>query len=195
MKNYFLTEIKEAVKYWWVSLLVGILAIIVGIWTFMTPYAAFSGLIVLFVVALIVADILDIVFAASNRKVLYGWGWNLAAGILEVLLGCALIAVPMAEVAMVMIYVVGFWILFRSIWAIGASFDLHQIGIRGWGWMLALGILMVLLSFLFLLSPSFGAGFIVIFVGIALLVYGVFRIILAFNLKALYKDIKDVEKK
>lgn len=193
MKNYFLTEIKQAVKYWWVSLLVGLLAIIVGIWALATPYAAFSGLIVLFEVALIVAGILDIVFAVSNRQVLYGWGWNLAAGILEVLLGFALIAIPMADVAMVMIYVVGFWILFRSIWAIGASFDLRQVGIRGWGWLLTLGILMVLLSFLFLLSPAFGAGFIVIFVGIALLVYGVFRIMLAFDLKALYKDIKDIE--
>lgn len=195
MKNYFLTEIKQAVKYWWVSLLVGLLAIIVGIWALATPYAAFSGLLVLFEVALIVAGILDIVFAVSNRKVLYGWGWNLAAGILEVLLGLALIAIPMAEVAMVMIYVVGFWILFRSIWAIGASFDLHQVGIRGWGWLLTMGILMALLSFLFLLSPAFGAGFIVIFVGIALLVYGVFRIMLAFDLKALYNDIKDIENK
>lgn len=194
MKNYFLTEIKEAVKNWWVSLLVGILAIVVGIWTFFTPGQSLAALTVLFEVALIVAGILEIIFAISNRKVLYGWGWSLTAGILELLLGVMLIAMPMPSVAVILIYVVGFWILFRSIWSIGASFDLHQVGIRGWGWLLAMGILMALFSFLFLLSPAFGGIFIVVFVGIALLVYGIFRIVLAFDLKALYKDIKDVEK-
>lgn len=194
MKNYFLTEIKEAVKNWWVSLLVGILAIVVGIWTFFTPGQSLAALTVLFEVALIVAGILEIIFAVSNRKVLYGWGWSLTAGILELLLGVMLIAMPMPSVAVILIYVVGFWILFRSIWSIGASFDLHQVGIRGWGWLLVMGILMALFSFLFLLSPAFGGIFIVVFVGIALLVYGIFRIVLAFDLKALYKDIKDVEK-
>lgn len=191
MENYFSTEIRQAVKHWWVSLLVGILAIIVGIWVMMTPYASFAALIVLFEVALIVAGILDVIFAASNRKVLYGWGWNLAGGILEILLGLTLIAIPMASVGVIMIYVVGFWILFRSIWSIGASFDLHQVGIRGWGWLLTLGILMALLSFFFLFSPMFGGMFIVVFIGIAMLVYGVFRIFLGFSLRSLYKEIEE----
>lgn len=194
MKNYFLTGIKQAVKHWWVSLLVGILAIVVGIWVIVTPYSSFAALIILFEVALVLAGVLDVLFAVANRKVLYGWGWNLAAGLLEILLGLTLVAIPMVSVGVIMIYVVGFWILFRSIWSIGASFDLHQVGIRGWGWLLTLGILMALLSFLFLLSPAFGGIFIVVFVGIAMLVYGLFRIFLAFDLKALYKDIKEIEK-
>jgi uncharacterized membrane protein HdeD (DUF308 family) len=99
---------------------------------------------------------------------------------------------PMASAALILIYVVGFWILFRSIWAIGSAFDLHQVGIRGWGWLLAMGILTALFSFLFLLSPAFGGIFIVVFVGIALLLYGIFRIVLAFNLKSLYRDIEEI---
>lgn len=136
---------------------------------------------------------MEIIFAVSNRRILYGWGWNLAAGILEFLLGVGLIALPMASVAVILIYVVGFWILFRAIWSIGASFELHQVGIRGWGWLLTLGILTALLAFLFMLSPAFGGIFLVIFVGMAMLVYGIFRIMLAFSLKALYKDIKEIE--
>ncbi len=190
MKNYFVTEIKEAVKNWWVSLLVGILAVIVGIWALMTPYASFAALIILFEAALITAGILEIVFAVSNRKILVGWGWSLTAGILEILLGIMLVATPMVEVGLILVYVVGFWILFRSIWSIGASFDLHQLGVRGWGWLLALSILMVLFSFLFMLSPAFGGIFMVIFMGMALLVYGVFRICLAFSLKSLGKEIE-----
>ena len=194
MKNYFVTEIKEAVKHWWVSLLVGILSIIVGIWALATPGNSLAALTVLFEVVLIVAGILEIIFSIANHKVLYGWGWGLTAGILELLLGIMLIAMPMVSAAVILIYVVGFWMLFRSIWSIGAAFDLHQVGIRGWGWLLALGILMVIFSFLFMLSPSFGGIFIVVFVAMALLVYGIFRIILAFNLKSLYKDIKEIEK-
>lgn len=190
MENYVMTEIKQAVKHWWVSLLVGILALVVGVWALMTPAESLFALAVLFEVALVVAGVLDIIFAASNRKILYGWGWNLAGGILELLLGIMLMAMPMASVAVIFIYVVGFWMLFRSLWSIGASFDLHQVGIRGWGWLLTLGILMAIFSFLFLVSPSFGGIFVVMFVGIAILAYGIFRIFLAFGLKSLHKDIK-----
>ena len=194
MKKQTLSAVKDAVKYWWLSLIMGILAVAVGIWCLAQPLMTFGALTVLFVAAFLVFGIFDIVFAVSNRKSLYGWGWTLAIGIIDILFAIILTALPGSAVAGIFVYFVGFWIMFRSIWAIGTAAELNQIGVKGWGWMLALSILGVIFSVVFILSPIFFGGvFIVAFVSAALIVYGIFRIYLAIPLKSLYNEIKDFQ--
>lgn len=55
MGNYLFSEIKQAVKHWWVSLLVGILAIFVAVLVLVTPDTTLMALALLFEVAFIVA--------------------------------------------------------------------------------------------------------------------------------------------
>lgn len=185
-------SMKRAVKNWWVSLLVGILTIGLGILCFIAPDKSLLGLTYVFVAIFLIAGILDIFFAVSNRKYTYGWGWTLAAGILEMLFGILLLVLPTQVITGILIYVVGFWILFRSIWGIGESCQLQMMGVKGWGWLLALSILCVLLSFFYLLSPVFGGIFIVIFIGISMVVYGIFRILMAFELRRIGKDVEEI---
>ncbi len=181
-------SMKKAVKNWWISLLVGILAIIMGIWCFTSPGASLIGLTYVFVVGFVLGGIMDIFFAVSNRNQLYGWGWTLAAGIFELLLGIMLFSMPVTSVTLILVYFVGFWILFRSLWSIGESSQLRMLGMKGWGWALALSILSVILSFLYLLSPIFGKGlFVVTLVGLSMIVYGVFRVVMAFEFRRIGK--------
>ena len=184
-------SMKKSVKNWWVSLLVGILAIIMGIWCFTSPGASLLGLTYVFIIGFLLSGILDICFAVSNRNNMYGWRWNLAGGILEVLLGIMLLMMPTTFVTGILVYMVGFWILFRSIWGIGESCQLQILGVKGWGWSLALSIISLLFSLLYLLSPGFGKGiFVVALVGCSMLVYGIFRIVIAFKLREIGKKLK-----
>ena len=73
-------SMKKAVKNWWVSLLVGILAIIMGVWCFMSPGASLIGMTYVFIIGFLLGG-LDICFAVLNRNYMYGWGWSLAGGI------------------------------------------------------------------------------------------------------------------
>jgi Uncharacterized conserved protein len=183
-------SMKKAVKNWWVSLLVGILAIIMGIWCFTSPGASLAGMTYVFVFGFLIGGILDICFAVSNRNHMYGWGWELAGGILEILLGIMLLVLPTPFITGILVYMVGFWILFRSIWGIGESCQLQILGIKGWGWTLALSIISLLFSFVYLLSPGFGKGiFVVALVGCSMLAYGIFRIVMAFKLRQIGKKI------
>lgn len=77
---YFIESMKRAVKNWWISLLMGILAIIMGICCFAAPGASLIGLTYVFVIGFILGGILDIIFAVSNRDYVYGWGWVTARG-------------------------------------------------------------------------------------------------------------------
>jgi len=188
-----LNSAKKTVKYWWVSLLIGIIAFVLGIMCLVTPDKSLVALSYAFIAAFLFDGVLEIVFAISNRKTLMGWGWTLTTGILELLLGILLFTLPLPLVATTLIYLVGFWILFRSIMTIGESCQLQLMRVQGWGWLLAIGILSVLFSFLFLSSPLFGGISLIIFAGIALMSYGIFRIILAFRFRSFHNIIREVE--
>ncbi len=189
---YFIESMKKAVKNWWISLLMGILAIVMGVFCFAAPGASLIGLTYVFIIGFILGGILDITFAVSNRNYVYGWGWTLAAGILELLLGVMLLTLPAASVTVILVYFVGFWILFRSLWSIGESSQLQMLGVKGWGWALALSILCAILSFLYLLSPTFSKGvFVIALVGLSMLVYGIFRIVMAFEFRQIGKQLKE----
>ena len=90
-------------------------------------------------------------------------------------------------------YVIAFWLLFRSVWGITVSIDLNDYGVRGWGWLLALSVVGVLLAALMLFFPLLAASFIVYLVGFALMLYGVFRIYLGFRLKSLGDEMRALE--
>ena len=191
MKNELLETARRTVKNWWVSVLVGVLAVILGIWCMATPDSTLVALTMVFVVMFLLSGMFEIVFAVTNRNV-QGWGWSLAGGILDLLLGILLAALPLPVITLVLVYFVGFWLLIRSIWAIGLASDLSHWRNSGWGWLLALAILGVIFSFVFFLSPIFGGGMIVWFASFAFLAYGIFRIFLGIKLKSFKNDIHDV---
>ena len=188
MEN-IISSFKKTVKNWWISLLVGSLAVIVGIWCLASPDITLVSMTYVFMTLFLIGGVFDVIFAISNRKYISGWGWTLTGGILEILLGILLFALPVPIVAGILIYLVGFWILFRSVWGIGESCALQMAGFRGWGWLLALSILSLLFSFFYLLSPAFGGIFVVVLVGTGIICYGIFRIVLAFRLRDINKKL------
>lgn len=181
----------KSFRYWWISLIVGILSIIAGICCFTTPTSSLAALTELFMAILIIGGIFNIVSAATNRRWNYFWGWDLARGIIELLLGIWLVVLPLPLVTTTLVYIFGFWMLFHSIIGICESCGFAATPIKGWGWMLACNILGLLCSFLFLMSPIYGGVFVLVYVGISFIAYGIFRTVLAFRMRRFNKSMKD----
>lgn len=182
-------KLKRKVKHWWISLLVGLLAIFLAVWALVTPVETLTAMIYVFIAMFFISGISDIGFALSNRNVMRGWGWGLMNGILEVIFGIILLIIPSTLLTTILLYLVGFWVLFRSVWSVGEAIELQIIGVRGWGWFLALGILGIIASIIFIISPVFAGIFVVSLISIALVFYGVFRIYLALGLRRINKFI------
>ncbi len=196
MRSQFLKSARNDVRYWWISLINGLIALILGIGCIFTPDITLVALTYIFILAFTISGIIEIVFAISNRHILHDWGWSLAFGIIDVLFSILLFILPRTIITAALVYLVGFWIMFRSIWAIIESYELHQLRIRRWGWLLAFAIISLLFSIFFLLSPLvFKGAFVVALVSIALIVYGIFRIYLAFRLRSIHKEIEEEIKK
>ncbi|MDR0940842.1 MAG: DUF308 domain-containing protein, partial [Bacteroidales bacterium] len=149
-------EVNEAVKLWWLSLVLGILFVALGIVMMFTPGLTYMALALVFSIGMFVAGIFEITFSISNRKTLSGWGWYLASGIIDLLFGILLISIPELSLAVIP-FLVAFWFMFRGFSVIGFSVDLKQVGNTNWGWYLVFGILIIVCSTVLLFHPLSGA--------------------------------------
>ena len=167
----------------------GVTGNFLAVWALVTPVETLTAMIYVFIAMFFISGISDIGFALSNHNVMRGWGWGLMNGILEVIFGIILLIIPSTLLTTILLYLVGFWVLFRSVWSVGEAIELQIIGVRGWGWFLALGILGIIASIIFIISPVFAGIFVVSLISIALVFYGVFRIYLALGLRRINKFI------
>lgn len=192
MKNELFQATKQVVKHWWISLLIGVLSILLAMWCLTAPTTTLAILGALFIAGFLIAGISEIVFALSNRHRLHGWGWTLASGIIDILFALLLITTPIGTIA-TLIFFVGFWAMFQSIWGIGSAIELHKNRINGWGWVLFLAILGLIFSFILITNPIFAAEFIIYVLSFTLLFYGLLRIYYGFRLRSVGKKIHRIE--
>ena len=170
MKTNVFVRDSRHVKYWWVSLIAGLLSILVGVLCLVTPDATLVALSMLFIAVLLVDGIMDIVLAASNSD----------------MLAIMLMVMPIGSVVGTLIYVVGFWILFRAFWALGEAYEFRRY--TDGSWLIILAVLAIIFSFFFLVSPAWNGLFIVSMISLAFFAYGIYRITHAFALRSLEKE-------
>ncbi|QFZ53554.1 HdeD family acid-resistance protein [Oceanihabitans sp. IOP_32] len=186
-----LRSVQKTAKNWWLSLILGVLFIFLGIWVLRTPLTSYISLSILFSISIFLSGLFGIIFSISNRTQIDGWGWHLAGGIFDLIVGVLLILHPALTMSILPFYL-GFWVLFRGVFGIGLSFQLKSFGTPNWGWLLALGILTVLFSFLLLLNPVLAGLSIVFMTAFSFVALGVFRIFLAFDLKKIHNRVKKI---
>ena len=99
MKTVF-DGIEHSVKNWWMSLILGILYIGVAICLMFAPLSSYVALSIVFSISMLISGILEILFAISNKHV-SSWGWYLAGGIIDLIIGIYLVAYPMVSMEII----------------------------------------------------------------------------------------------
>jgi len=188
-----ISQAVSIIKNWWVFSLSGILLIVGSIWVFFTPVESYVALAWLFSVLVLANGISYVYFSISNHKELEGWGWYLAGGIFEIILGVVLIYYPDLSIMMLPLFV-GFWFMFRGAQIVAASLELKKYGFLDWGWLMLFGIALSIMSFFMILDPLFGFFNVVYLTSLALLLFGVSNIMISLKLKKIKsKTIDKVE--
>ena len=177
-----LKSFTNSVKHWYLPLILGIIFIICGIYTFTVPLETYSTLSIIFSVSFIISGIFETFFAVQNSKSLDGWGWYLVSGLLSLLLGIYLVVYPQISLT-ILPFVVGFIVLFRSFTLLGFSFDLKDAGIMNWGNLAITSVLGIILSFLLLANPIFSGLSLVTLTALSFIFVGIAATVLAFQLK------------
>ncbi len=189
-----LDSISTGIRNWWWFIIKGVLLVVAGGAIFSRPLEGYVGLSILFSIVILGSGFTQVFFATANSGVLKGSGWTLASGILDVIIGAWLLTYPVITMATIP-FIVGFWLLFKAFYLVGASFDLKSIGLPGWGWLLAGGILVLILGFFVLRYPGAGAISIVYVSGSAFIMAGIGNIYLALRFKSIKNTAKDIKEK
>ena len=182
MENPALEKIAKTIKNWWVPLVIGILLILLSIYVFQHPIANFVALAMFFSIMLILSGIASMAFAWVNRQAMHGWGWNFGGGVLEAILGFFLLSRP-GITMVILTFLLGFWLLFRGAYLVSMAFEMKDYQLPNWGWVLTGGVLTTILAIMVIFKPAVGAIAISVWIGLGLLMSGIFTVVVALMLR------------
>jgi len=153
----------------------GVLLIVSGVLAVLMPGIAALATALIFAWLLIFGGAFEIVHAIQTRTK-DGFGWKLASGVLTLVLGIAILVVPVAGVASLAL-MVGAFLLAGGIARTMLAFRLKPHS--GWGWILFDGLLSIAVAILIAIGwPQSSLAFIGLLTGFSLIATGVWRIVL-----------------
>jgi uncharacterized membrane protein HdeD (DUF308 family) len=162
----------------------GVLLILSGVLAVSMPGIAALATAIVFAWLLIFGGAFEIVYAIQTRG-RDGFGWKLASGILTLVLGIAILVVPIAGVASLALMVGAF------LFAGGITRTMLALRLKprsGWGWILFDGLLSIGVAILIAIGwPQSSLAFIGLLTGFSLIATGVWRILLRHHLAAATK--------
>jgi uncharacterized membrane protein HdeD (DUF308 family) len=194
MESFVLKSIKEAVKNWYIPLIVGLFFVIVSIVAFTSPAGSLLALSIFFALSFLFGGLSEVIFSLANRHQMENWGWSLTFGIITFIVGLFLTIHPALSLGVLAIYI-GFGILFRSVASISFALDLKRYGSKNWGGLLALGILGAIFSFVLIWNPVFAGLSVVVLIALSFLFAGLFSIYFSLQLRKLHKSPKTISAK
>lgn len=174
---------QAASALWWVVLLRGILAIILGILFFANPAATLIVLMTFLGAYWIVDGIFSLAAAFQEKE---NRGWSIFSGILSILAGIAIFVQPVFSTLFTttfLVYFMGFLVLASGISSIVTGFKLGKSSGK-WAMILS-GVLAVILGILLLFNPVFSAAVFVAMIGAFAVIGGIMLIVYSFKIKKL----------
>jgi uncharacterized membrane protein HdeD (DUF308 family) len=165
----------------WVALL-AVISIVGGLLALFNPFAATLAATLMAGWTFVILGVVQIIESFQLR----GWGgflWALLFGVLTLLVGISLVANPLAGMVSLTILVAALFII-TGVTKVMYGFSLRPIS--GWGWVLASGVLSLLIAVMIFSNFPWAAGSVLgILLGVELLSNGVLFLLVALGVRKL----------
>ena len=164
---------------WWAVGLRGILGILFGLICLLTPGLAVEVFVILFAAYMLVDGVFAIVAGIKAARNGERWGLLILEGIVD--LAAGLVAVLWPAITLVaLIWLIAIWAVVTGALMLAGAFSLNLDHGRWW---LALGgIASIIFGILLVIEPLIGAVVLTLWIGAYAVVFGIFLLILAFQL-------------
>lgn len=157
-------------SYWWLILIAGIALIPLGCWFLMIPVNSYLTITTALLWILIITGIIQLMIALNAPRNTPGWGWWLGGGIADLFIGFVMLGnIEFSTILLPYFFAVIF--LFRGISNIISAFTDITRHFTWWMYLLN-GLLLLLLSACFFISPFTSFIAIDILIGIAFIYWG-----------------------
>lgn len=178
---------KQVSKGWWILLVQGIAAIILGVLLLMNPATTLIAIAWVLGIFWLVGGVMDIVGAFTGRTPNRAWYWDLLAGAFGIIAGLILVTQPLfgaVAVPMILTLFLGVSAIMGGIFKIIGAIAIRK-EIEGEFWMIIWGIILVLLGIWVLFNLQAATIAYVFVMAIMMIVGGVFAIFGSFRLRSL----------
>lgn len=176
-------------RYWWVPMLTGIFAIVIGVWCLCSPGTSLPVLACVFAVLVTIAGVANICMAITARNVLPTWGWPLALGIIELLCGIWMFTLPTGVLTLTFIYVIGIYLVFVTINSIAETCVLSSYRPGMSGWLLCFLLITLVMTIIFLAGPIAGGVAVWLYIGISFISFGIYRLMLSAKIHKINREV------
>ena len=190
-KDYEKTEF--LIKRWWLSLIVGIVAVAIGFIILVNPVTSYYIFAIWLGAAIFVSGLFGLFLSTSSKNYFVRRGWIIVANIADIIIGLILMFnAIISEVFMPTL--LGFWLLYRGATMLTQGFDLRDYGIRDAGWVIFYAALIIALAIAILWLPmTFGVEAVILFIAIAVIAYGISTISLSYRLWEVHRHAKAIQ--
>ena len=176
----------EPVRHWWMYLIIGILAFILGVFMLTNPAITYEMMTLLLGLALVVFGIIEMIVGIFSRNIFVSRAAVIIGAVLNIVLGILLAANP-GIAALTLPLILGMWMLYQSFMTISYAGDLKGFKVKGYGLTLFCGIVLLILAVLILLRPiAIGMMTVAIYIALSFIIYGLSEIVSAFRLKSIH---------
>lgn len=193
MTNYDYEKTEYLIKRWWLSLIVGICAIIIGFLILVNPVSSYYIFAIWLGAAIFMSGLFGLMQSYSSKNYFVRRGWLIAANVADIIIGLILLFnAIIAEIFMPTL--LGFWLLYRGATMLVQGFDLRDYGIRDAGWIVFYASLIIALAVAILWLPmNFGIEAVILFVALAVIAYGISSISLAYRLWEVHRHARAIQ--
>ncbi|KMO31572.1 membrane protein [Methylobacterium aquaticum] len=168
-------------RNWWLIALRGAFAILFGAIALIAPGATLLTLVIFFSAYMLVDGITEIVAAVRAAERHERWGYLLAAGAINIVVGVLAFLMP-GTALVAFIYLIAAWALVTGALMIAAAFRLHLD--HGRWWLGIGGALSVLFAVALVASPALSLLVLTSWMGGYAIAFGAFMLVLAFRLRS-----------
>jgi uncharacterized membrane protein HdeD (DUF308 family) len=170
-------DFETLVVPWWMVLLEGIVALIIGLFLLFYPGITTTVLITVLGILWLFGGIFALVGLLMNRE---HWGWKILSGVLGILAGLAILAYPLYSA----VFLLTFFVIMIGIWAIIYGAVRLAWAFNGGGWGVGLlGLLTIILGLLLLVNPLIGAVILPWLFGVFAIAGGIIAIIAGIKMR------------
>ncbi len=160
---------------WWLILIEGILAIIIGVLLFTSTVQTMAAIVVFLGLYWLIKGIFDIISMFVDHT---AWGWKLFIGIIGILAGIAILRHPVVSTAalpIIFTWVLGFYAIMAGIVMLIQAF-------KGGGWGIGImGVIGILIGIFLLGNTLLGTQMVIWLSAFTLVVGGIAAIVIAFK--------------
>lgn len=192
MKRNIQEQREHLVGSWWLSIIVGVVAVVIGFIVMVNPTHSYFTFSLWLGLAMVIAGIFGLVQSLTSHNYFVRRGWIIAASILDIIIGFVLMFNIILSALMLPI-IFGAWLLYRGVVALLQGLDLKSYGVRDAGWVIFGSAIIIAISLAVLWLPdTLGVEVVVLFVAIAFITFGVTQIALAYRLYDVHRRAKEM---